>query len=218
MQNSDHIERPGNRPARARGRPRAFDREAALEKATRLFWVKGFEATSIADLTQAMGIGSPSLYAAFGSKEALYAEALQYYREKNEHLVWAAFGAADTARSAVAALLMDSAAALTGCIADLPRGCMVTLSSVGSEGHAELGETVRNARGATLQRLEARLARAVSEGEVAASADHQALARFVQAVQAGMSILARDGASRSELEAMAEVAMAGWDARTRDVR
>jgi AcrR family transcriptional regulator len=105
MQNSDHIERPGNRPARARGRPRAFDREAALEQATRLFWVKGFEATSIADLTQAMGIGSPSLYAAFGSKEALYAEALQYYREKNEHLVWSAFGAADTARSAVAALL-----------------------------------------------------------------------------------------------------------------
>jgi AcrR family transcriptional regulator len=218
MQNSDHIERPGNRPARARGRPRAFDREAALEQATRLFWVKGFEATSIADLTQAMGIGSPSLYAAFGSKEALYAEALQYYREKNEHLVWSAFGAADTARSAVAALLMDSAAALTGCVADLPRGCMVTLSSVGSEGHAELGEAVRSARGVTLQRLEARLARAVSEGEVAASADHHALARFVQAVQAGMSILARDGASRSELEAMAEVAMAGWDARTRDVR
>jgi AcrR family transcriptional regulator len=218
MQNSDHIERPGNRPARARGRPRAFDREAALEKATRLFWIKGFEATSIADLTQAMGIGSPSLYAAFGSKEALYAEALQYYREKNEHLVWSAFGAADTARSAVAALLMDSAAALTGCVADLPRGCMVTLSSVGSEGHAELGEAVRSARGVTLQRLEARLARAVSEGEVAASADHHALARFVQAVQAGMSILARDGASRSELEAMAEVAMAGWDARTRDVR
>jgi hypothetical protein len=95
---------------------------------------------------------------------------------------------------------------------------MVTLSSVGSEGHAELGEAVRSARGVTLQRLEARLARAVSEGEVAASADHHALARFVQAVQAGMSILARDGASRSELEAMAEVAMAGWDARTRDVR
>lgn len=201
-------------PTRPRGRPRAFDRVAALEQATRLFWVKGYEATSIADLTQAMGIGSPSLYAAFGSKEALFAEALQHYAETNEHLVWAAFQSADTARAAVMAFLMDSAAALTGCVVvDLPRGCMVTLSSVGSEGYAALGEVVRNARGVTLERLERRVAQAVKNGEIAATADLHALARFVQTVQAGMSILARDGASRSELEDMAGVAMAGWDAR-----
>jgi AcrR family transcriptional regulator len=204
--------------ARLRGRPRAFDRKAALEQATRLFWVKGYEATSIADLTQAMGIGSPSLYAAFGSKEALYAEALQHYAETNEHLVWAAFHSADSARGAVMAFLMDSAAALTGCVADLPRGCMVTLSSVGSEGYEGLGAIVRNARGVTLERLEARLARAVKDGEIAASVNLHALARFVQTVQAGMSILARDGATRSELEDMAGVAMSGWDARTEDVR
>lgn len=209
------VEGPRGREAtsRSRGRPRAFDREAALEQATRLFWARGFEATSIADLTQAMGIGSPSLYAAFGSKEALYAEALRHYAETNEHLVWAAFHSADTARGAVMSLLMDSAAALTGCVADLPRGCMVTLSSVGSEGHAGLGKLVRNARGVTLERLETRLTRAVKDGEIAASADLHALARFVQTVQAGMSILARDGATRSELEDMAMVAMSGWDAR-----
>jgi AcrR family transcriptional regulator len=209
----------GSEPTgRSRGRPRAFDRKPALEQATRLFWSKGYEATSIADLTQAMGIGSPSLHAAFGSKEALYAEALQHYAETNEHLVWAAFHSADTARGAVMAFLMDSAAALTGCVADLPRGCMVTLSSVGSEGYASLGEIVRNARGVTLARLEARLARAVKDGEIAVSADLHALARFVQTVQAGMSILARDGATRSELEDMAGVAMSGWDARTKDSR
>jgi AcrR family transcriptional regulator len=218
MQKSEkplEVEKVGARP---RGRPRAFDREAALAQATRLFWVKGYEATSMADLTQVMGIGSPSLYAAFGSKEALYAEALRHYGETNEHFVWAAFQSAETARGAVMSLLMDSAAALTGCVADLPRGCMVTLSSVGSEGHAELGKLVRSARAVTLERLEARIAQAVTDGEVVASADHHALARFVQAVQAGMSILARDGASRTELEAMAEIAMAGWDARTRDAR
>jgi AcrR family transcriptional regulator len=208
-------EMPGEEvPAKLRGRPRAFDRKAALEQATRLFWVKGYEATSIADLTQAMGIGSPSLYAAFGSKEALYAEALQHYAETNEHFVWAAFQSADTAHDAVMAFLMDSAAALTGCVADLPRGCMVTLSSVGSEGYAGLGEIVRNARGITLARLETRIARAVKDGEIAASADIHALARFVQTVQAGMSILARDGATRSELEDMVGIAMSGWDANT----
>ncbi|WP_222371383.1 TetR/AcrR family transcriptional regulator [Rhizobium leguminosarum] len=216
MQKSDEMSNVNEIPARSRGRPRAFDREAALAQATRLFWIKGFEATSIADLTEAMGIGSPSLYAAFGSKEALYAEALRHYRDNNEAFVWAGFFSAGTAREAAMSLLMDSAAALTGCVADIPRGCMVTLSSVGSEGHAELGELVRTARTVTLDRLKLRLNQAISEGEIPASTDVHALARFVQTVQNGMSILARDGATRGELEAVAELAMLGWDTRTGD--
>jgi AcrR family transcriptional regulator len=214
MQKVSSSGEAGTAATRSRGRPRAFDRDAALEQATRLFWSKGYEATSMTDLTKAMGIGSPSLYAAFGSKEALYAEALQHYVETNEHFVWAAFKAANNARGAVQSLLMDSAAALTGCIADMPRGCMVTLSSVGSECHAALGEIVKAARAVTLERLEERLEQAVKSGEISEATDSRALARFVQAVQTGMSILARDGASRSELENMTLVAMAGWDART----
>jgi len=198
----------GQRP---RGRPRAFDRDAALETATRLFWIKGYAATSISDLTEAMGIGSPSLYAAFGSKEELYAEALRQYGERYEALVWANFRAAPTAREAVAALLMDSAAALTGsCGPNDPPGCMVTLSAVGSEGHAELGERVRAARAAALTLVEDRLGRAVADGELAADIDISGLARLFVAVQAGMSILARDGASRAELEAAARLAMLAW--------
>lgn len=195
-----------------RGRPREFDREAALARATRLFWSKGFEATSISDLTKAMGIGSPSLYAAFGSKEALYAEALRYYRENYETLFWGNFQSAATAREAVLSLLMDSAAAMSGCRADIPNGCMVALSSVGSEGHEQLGELVRSARTGGLERLKERLVQAVSDGELPASVDTDALARFVLTVQSGMSILARDGASRTELEDAAKVAMTGWDA------
>lgn len=213
MQKSE--QKPGRVAAgsvRGRGRPRAFDREAALTQATHLFWRKGYETTSIADLTEAMGIGSPSLYAAFGSKEALFTEALRHYNTTYEALVWGRFRSAGTAREAVLSLLMDSAAALTGSLADNPLGCMVTLSSVGGEGRSDLGDLVRSARAVTLERLEACLAGAVSSGELAGETDIHALARFVQTVQSGMSILARDGASRAELEGVAQMAMLRWDA------
>ena len=198
---------PPGGTARGRGRPRAFDREAALAQATRLFWLNGFEATSIADLTKAMGIGAPSLYAAFGSKEALYAEALRHYGETYDSLAWSGFYAAETARAAVERLLMDSAASLTGCVGDTPRGCMVALSSIGGEDHPDLCDLLRSARAAALDRVETRLSRAVAEGEIPASADIRALARFVQTVQSGMSILARDDAGRADLEAVVAVAM-----------
>lgn len=196
-----------------RGRPRAFDREAALAAAMRVFWLKGYQATSMIDLTQAMGIGAPSLYAAFGSKEALYAEAIRLYGETYEGLVWTRFYSAATSREAVEFLLMDSAAMLTASLCDIPRGCMVALSSVASEGHSALGELVRSTRAGTLNRVKARLDRAVANGEISSSVDVHALARFVQTIQNGMSLLSRDGASRAELEAVARIAMAGWDAR-----
>lgn len=215
MQKSRRAAKKARKPPPPRGRPRAFDRETVLSRATHLFWAKGYEATSIADLTEAMGIGSPSLYAAFGSKEALYREALRHYRDSYEALVWQRFLSAPTAREAVSSFLLDSAAALTGALVDIPRGCMVTLSSVGAEGHAELGELVRAARAVTLHRLEQRIQKAVAEGELPCSTDVHARARFVQTVQSGMSLLARDGACRPELEAVAQLAMLSWDAEQR---
>ncbi|SOB88257.1 transcriptional regulator, TetR family [Sphingomonas guangdongensis] len=194
-------------PKRGRGRPRAFDRVAALDAAMRLFWRKGYSATSITDLMEAMGIASPSLYAAFGSKEQLYAEALDHYLRSNEHLVWQRFFAAETARAALGCFLEDSALNL-GQSRD---GCMVTLSAVGSEGYAALGATVCSARAETLHRLESRLAAGVTAGEISADVDLHGLARFVQSVQAGMAILARDGATAGELAAVAHTALLGVD-------
>lgn len=213
MQNNDDRRSFEQKATPIRGRPRSFDREAALEAATRLFWDKGYAATSISDLTRELGIGAPSLYAAFGSKDALYAEALDHYARRYDSLVWGGFDAAATAREAAKAYLCDSASALTACSASIPRGCMVTLSAASSEGPVALGECLRTARGNIHTRLLGRFEQAVSDGEIAASVDVAALARFLQTVQAGMSILARDGASRADLAAVAEVALAGWDAR-----
>jgi AcrR family transcriptional regulator len=196
---------------RGRGRPRAFDREAALAQAMKLFWIKGYEATSIADLTEALGIGSTSLYAAFGSKDELYAEALRYYSTTYEDLVLGRFRQAATAREAALAYLFDSAAAMTGSDRDLPHGCMVTLGSVGSDGHTELANLMRSMRGAAFDVLKARLDRAVAEGELPRVLDVVKLARFLQTVQSGMAIRARDGAERAELQAVAEMAVVGWD-------
>ncbi len=177
----------------------------------RLFWQRGYEATSIADLTEALGIGSTSLYAAFGSKDELYAEALALYCTTFEDLVFGGFRSADTARGAAAAFLKDSAAAMTGSDCDLPHGCMATLASVGSDGHAELSEIMRATRASGFDMLRQRFDEAVVQGDLHAPVDTVRLARFVQTVQSGMAIRARDGAARAELEAVAEMAMAGWD-------
>jgi AcrR family transcriptional regulator len=218
MQNDVSISCEHSEPTRrARGRPRGFDRQAPLAAATRLFWIKGYEATSIADLTETMGIGTKSLYAAFGSKDALYAEALKYHNTTYEGLVWTRFREASTARDAALAFLQDSAIAMTGGDCDLPRGCMATLATVGSEGHSELGELMRATRAGGFDILKARFEKAKSDGDLDPTADTTKLARFVQTVQSGMAIRARDGADRDELHAVAEIALSGWDNITSNI-
>lgn len=161
-----------------------------------------------------MGIGPKSLYAAFHSKDELYAEALQYYYTTYEGLVWARFRTASTAKDAVRAFLQDSAVAMTGGDRDLPHGCMATLATVGSDGHSKLSELMRTTRAGGFEILKARFDRAKSDGDLQATADTTKLARFVQTVQSGMAIRARDGADRAELAAVADIALAGWDAMT----
>ncbi|MEX1827832.1 TetR/AcrR family transcriptional regulator [Luteibacter sp. CQ10] len=210
MQKDDPVH-SDDAPVRVRGRPRTFDREVALDRATRLFWTKGYDSTSIADLTEVMEIGTKSLYAAFGSKEELFGEALRHYQRTHEGLVWDRFRAAPTARDAVSAFLYDSAAALTGSLRDMPRGCMATLASMGSGGQCTFQAFV-GMIGGTFANVRSRIDKGVGDGELPRNVDADGLARFVETVQNGMTVRARNGATREDLEGVAHVAMAGWDA------
>lgn len=191
-----------------RGRPRAFDRTAALEAAMGVFWRKSFTATSMSDLCGAMGIGSPSLYAAFGSKEQLYAEAIRHYNETNSPHLFDAIESAPTARAGIEAFLRLSAKWLA--CPGRPTGCMVVLSSVASEGITGLAEMVMEERSKVLKMLESRLQRGVREGDLPAGTKVKPLARFFLTLQQGMSIQARDGATAKELDAVATTAMQAW--------
>jgi AcrR family transcriptional regulator len=191
------------------GRPREFDRDAALEAAMLLFWRKGFAASSMNDLCDAMDVRSPSLYAAFGSKEALYLEAVEHYVQTIGASVWDKLVEGATARAGVERLLLAGSDTLPKSRTK-PAGCMAMLSAVGDEWPAAITDVVRKVRLEVLNQLRARLKAAVAEGELAAATDIDGLSRFYLGVFQGMAIQARDGASRAELRAVAAAAMAAW--------
>jgi AcrR family transcriptional regulator len=191
------------------GRPRGFDRDAALEAAMLLFWRKGFAATSMSDLCDAMGISSPSLYAAFGSKEALYLEAVEYYARTIGPPVWDKLAEGATARAGIENLLIAWTESLPKSRAT-PAGCMALLAAVGDEWPATIVRVVKKVRLEMLGTLHSRLETAVAKGELPASTDIDGLSRFYLSVFQGMAVQAKDGATSAELRAVAAAAMAAW--------
>jgi TetR/AcrR family transcriptional regulator, copper-responsive repressor len=199
------TQRPGAAPApKPRGRPRSFDREAALDAAMEVFWRKGYEATSIADLTEAMGINPPSLYAAFGDKEQLFMAAIERYNaDRGQSCPYAC---EPTARGAVERLLTYMAHELSG--GDHPRGCMMMMAAATSANASEVMQKALSAKRASAREgMKARIRQGIKDGDVPAGTDAGALADFFSAVVAGMSMQARDGASRKSLLATVENAM-----------
>lgn len=201
--------------ARPAGRPRAFDREVVLDAATQVFWRKGYNGASMLDLTSAMGIGSASLYATFGSKEQLYAEAIDHYAQRYAPLIWGDFHTAGTVREAIKGVLMKSADVLDGVRENIPTGCMVALDLARGGGGDATSAHAAAVRANGLEWMLARLRTAAAEGEIGSYADIQALGRFVQVVYNGMTLLARGGGTQAELKATAEIALEAWDARIR---
>jgi AcrR family transcriptional regulator len=189
------------------GRPRSFDKEKALDAALRVFWRKGYEGASLADLTSAMGIEKPSMYAAFGDKEQLFREVLDHYQKGPANLAVAALEER-TARKVVERLLRVSADA--GADPHLPRGCLYVQGALacGSESDCIRAELIsRRAAGEAL--LRKRLQRARNEGDLPKKSDPAALARYIMAVLHGMSVRSSAGASRKELRGIAETALRG---------
>ncbi len=200
-------------PARRRGRPRSFDRETARDKAMMLFWQRGYEGTSINDLTEAMGITPPSLYTAFGSKEELYMEVLSLYKIGPGAYFTEALAEEKTAKGTISRLLHGAASSFTFG----PGGCMISTAALSCAPDVKgVADKVAAMRSGTLGVLTALVQRAISDGEVPASTNPQHLARFYGAIIQGMSVQAHDGATVDELTAIAETAMSAWPEKASD--
>ncbi|WP_128381473.1 TetR/AcrR family transcriptional regulator [Streptomyces cavernae] len=190
------------------GRPRGFDADEALEQAMRVFWEQGYEGASLTDLTNAMGITRTSMYAAFGNKEDLFRKALERYTEGP-----ASYGARalrePTARQVATAFLNGSVRTTTrpGC----PTGCL------GVQGSLAAGDPGSHARDALIawrnehtSLLRDRFRRAVDEGDLPPDTDPELLARYLMTVANGIAVQAASGATRDDLQRVADMALRSW--------
>lgn len=194
---------------RAAGRPRAFDRDAALDRALELFWRHGFEGTSTAQLIEAMGISPPSLYAAFGSKEALHREAVALYLRRHGGFLAAPLAEPGPARVAIERVLFSAARQFAQ--SEHPPGCMVSCAELqGSPAGAVAAATMTELRHAAQQAIRVRLDAARASGELTKESDTATLAAYFASVIQGMAVQARDGARAPQLKRLAAVAMRAW--------
>ncbi len=194
-----------------KGRPREFDTEEALDKALHVFWRKGYEGTSLTDLTEAMGISRPSLYAAFGNKEELFRRALDRYADYGPGAIQREALAEPTARRVVERLLRSAAEALTDPCN--PPGCLAVQCALTCGDAAEsIKDELCRRRAASEAALAARFEQAKAEGDLGKNADPASLARFVVTITQGMSVQASGCASRADLLEVAEMALNAWPA------
>ena len=191
-----------------KGRPRAFEKCTALDDAMEVFWRQGYEGASIADLTAAMGISAPSLYAAFGNKEGLFRAVLERYDEEQAGIRQRMMDA-PTAREAVEMFLT--------CVAENatkpgePPGCLLLQGGLAvSEESADIPQEMARCRASSEMVLRTRIEYGAQSGELADGADPAALARYVMAVSNGMCVQAASGATRAQLLETAKLSLGAW--------
>jgi AcrR family transcriptional regulator len=190
------------------GRPRAFDTEKALCRALEVFWEKGFEGTSLSDLTKAMGINRPSLYAAFGNKEALFRRVLDRYAGESMSCMRATLREPKV-RTAVERLLYGIADSMGD--TKHPRGCLMVQGALScGEEAGPIREELIQRRAAVTAMLRKRFEKARAEGDLPRDANPAALASFITAITHGMSIHAVNGATRAQLRQVVDIALKAW--------
>ena len=192
----------------AMGRPREFNADEMLDKVVNVFWQHGYEGTSMATLMAATGLNKPSLYAAFGSKEALFRAALDRYWQRQGELTRKHLDEPD-ARTGVERMLLALVDIQTQ--PGLPHGCLAVHGGlVGSAASAAIRDELRERQAALQTTVQNRLTRAQAEGELAASVDVADLARYLTIVGQGAAVQAAGGATREELRRVVSVAMRAW--------
>lgn len=193
------------------GRPREFDRDEALHRAMELFWAQGYEGTTLTGLLKAMGgITAPSFYAAFGSKEDLFREAVELYKKEHGAPIMKAFAEGPTAREAMEGMLRAAAEGV--CSHGHPRGCMMVLAGMNCiPANKGLEEYVRSQRCVREKVIRQRLRQGIADGDLPPETNISGLVAFYTSIIDGMAIRARDGASRKDLREVARYAMAAWD-------
>ena len=198
------------------GRPLSFDRAAALRQAMLAFWRHGYETTSVADLTAAMRITAPSLYTAFGDKKRLFLEAMRLYAGDPEDMA-RAISDAPTAYHAAGDLMTAAAMTYTG--ESTPKGCLLASATAsGSAASADVQDAVAELRRGIERHLRERIERDIEDGVLPPGTQAAALAGLALAVTQGMSVLARDGATREALLVIVEAALGAWPALAPDFR
>ena len=194
--------------APVKGRPREFCVDKALAAALRVFWSKGYEGASLTDLTDAMGITRPSLYAAFGNKEALFRKALDLYEREKLEYTRAALQQ-PTARAVAEHIMRGALEAQTG--NSEPHGCLGVISSMacGAEAESIKAEVVRR-RASSHRAVVERFERAKAEGDLPAHVDVEGLTSYLFAILQGMAVQAGSGATREELSRLIETSLMVW--------
>lgn len=189
-------------------RPRVFDEGEVLDRAMDVFWRHGYEGASFAELTKAMGVNSPSIYVAFGSKRGLFEAVLQRYRSRRAaRRDYVLAGA--TAREVAERMLFDTIDWLID--PNEPLGCLLIQAGLSTGvNNGDIPRALISQRSGIREALTERFKRSQLEGDLPSSADPAALARYLHMVVLGLSIQAQDGMSEKELKQSAERALMGW--------
>lgn len=191
-----------------RGRPSAFDYEDTLEKALRVFWMRGYEGASMAELSEAMGINRPSIYAAYGNKEELFSKALSRYMAGPVAYVAEAMQQ-PTAKQVAEKFLTKSAELL--CNEHNPRGCMIAIGSLFSgEGSEQVQHELVAYRQGYENLLSKRFDLAKSQNDLSQNVNTATLAKYIATIHQGMSVQSTNGATKEELLAVVQLALNNW--------